>query len=96
MTSTYTASKHAVHGFSDCLRKDFSGSGVRVTEICPGRVRTNFGYARAETESEADAFYDSVGECLAPDDVANAIVYALEQPAHVVVSQLMLIPADQL
>jgi 3-hydroxy acid dehydrogenase / malonic semialdehyde reductase len=95
MTSTYTASKHAVHGFSDCLRKDFVGTGVRVTELNPGRVRTNFGYARATTREEADQHYDAVGICLSPDDVANAVIYALRQPAHVVVAQMVIMPADQ-
>jgi 3-hydroxy acid dehydrogenase / malonic semialdehyde reductase len=95
-TATYTASKHAIHGFSDTLRKDFAGTGVRVTEICPGRVRTNFGYARANTKAEADAHYDAVGQCLTPDDIAAGIIYALDQPPHVVVAQLHIMPADQL
>ena len=94
-TSTYTASKHAVHGFSDSLRKDFVGTGVRVTELNPGRVRTNFGYARAASREDGDAFYDQVGTCLTPDDIANAIVYALTQPAHVVVAQMVLMPSNQ-
>ena len=95
-TSTYTASKHAIHGWCDSLRKDFVGTGVRVTEICPGRVRTNFGYARAETQADAEAHYNAVGQCLTSADVAHGIVYALEQPDHVVVSQLHLMPADQI
>lgn len=94
-TGTYTASKHAVHGFSDCLRKDFLNSGVRVTELNPGRVRTNFGYARADSEAEADRFYDQVGVCLTPEDIARAIVYALSQPDHVVVAQMVLMPSNQ-
>lgn len=94
-TGTYTASKHAVHGFSDCLRKDFLNTGVRVTELNPGRVRTNFGYARADSKDEADRFYDQVGVCLTPEDIAAAIVYALTQPEHVVVAQMVLMPSNQ-
>ena len=94
-TSTYTATKHAVHGWCDTLRKEFSGTGVRVTEICPGRVRTNFGYARAENKADADAHYDAMGQCLTADDVVRGILFALEQPDDVVVSQLHLMPADQ-
>ena len=94
-TSTYSASKHGVHGFTECLRKDFANTAVRVTELNPGRVRTNFGYARAESTAQGDAFYDEVGECLSPNDIANAIVFALSQPQHVVVAQMVLMPSTQ-
>ena len=93
--SAYAASKHAVHGLSETLRLDFAGTGVRVTEICPGRVRTNFALARAGNQADADAFYDQVGDCLSPADIAAAVLYALEQPPHVVVSQLVIMPASQ-
>ena len=93
--SAYTASKHAVHGLSETLRLDFVGTGVRVTEICPGRVRTGFAAARAGDQAVADAFYDQVGECLSPQDIANAVIYAVSQPAHVVVAQLVIMPSSQ-
>ena len=91
----YTASKHAVHGLSETLRLDFVGTGIRVTEICPGRVRTSFAAARAGSQAAANAFYDEVGECLSPVDIANAVIYALSQPAHVVVSRLVIMPPSQ-
>ena len=93
--SAYAASKHAVHGLSETLRLDFAGTGVRVTEICPGRVRTGFAAARAGNQAAADAFYDEVGQCLSPEDIASAVIYALEQPPHVVVSQIAIMPSDQ-
>lgn len=93
--SAYAASKHAVHGLSETLRLDFAGTGVRVTEICPGRVRTGFAAARAGNQAAADKFYDEVGECLSPQDIANAVVYAVEQPAHVAVTQISIMPAGQ-
>lgn len=93
--SAYAASKHAVHGLSETLRQDFAGTGVRITEICPGRVRTDFAAARAGSQQAADAFYDEVGECLTPQDIANAVIYALSQPAHVVVAQLLIVPSSQ-
>jgi 3-hydroxy acid dehydrogenase / malonic semialdehyde reductase len=94
-TSTYSASKHGVHGFTECLRKDFTGTGIRVSELNPGRVRTNFGYARAETTAQGDQFYAEVGACLTPEDVARAIIYALSQPEHVVIAQMVLMPSAQ-
>jgi NADP-dependent 3-hydroxy acid dehydrogenase YdfG len=93
--ATYAASKHAIRGFTDCLRQDLTGSGVRVTEVAAGRVRTNFGYARAESKEEGDKFYDEVGECLSAEDVADAVLFALERPPHVVVSHMLLMPASQ-
>ena len=42
----YAASKHAVHGFSESLRMEFAGTGVRISEILPGVVRTEFGFNR--------------------------------------------------
>ncbi|MFT5450109.1 MAG: 3-hydroxy acid dehydrogenase/malonic semialdehyde reductase [Gammaproteobacteria bacterium] len=94
--SAYTASKHAVHGLSETLRQDFAGTGVRITEICPGRVRTGFAAARAGSQEAADAFYDEVGECLTPQDIANAVIYAVSQPAHVVIAQLFIMPSSQI
>lgn len=91
----YSGSKHAVHGFSESLRLDYAGTGIRVTEILPGLVRTNFALNRWRDEAVANAFYDDFGICLDPDDVARTVVFALEQPAHVVISQLVVVPSAQ-
>ena len=90
--TVYAASKHAVHGFSESLRQDFAGTGVRVSEILPGMVRTKFALNRWNDERTADAFYDDYGTCLEPDDIARAAVYCLRQPPHVVISQLVVMP----
>jgi NADP-dependent 3-hydroxy acid dehydrogenase YdfG len=91
----YSASKHAVHGFSESLRLDFAGTGIRVTEILPGLVRTNFALNRWGDRTRADAFYDELGECLAPEDIARSVLFALQQPPHVVISQLVVVPSAQ-
>lgn len=88
----YAASKHAVRGFSESLRQDFAGTGVRVSEILPGMVRTEFALNRWKDEGTAAAFYDDFGTCLEPDDIARAVLYCLRQPPHVVVSQLVVMP----
>lgn len=88
----YASSKHAVHGFSESLRLDYAGSGVRVTEILPGMVRTEFATTRWGDAEKATQFYDDFGQCLTPDDVARSVMFALEQPAHVVISQLVVVP----
>lgn len=91
----YAGSKHAVHGFSESLRLDYAGTGIRVTEILPGLVRTEFAFNRWRDRSRADAFYDDFGTCLAPDDVARTVLFALSQPPHVVISQLVVVPSAQ-
>ena len=93
--TVYSASKHAVHGFSECLRLDYAGTGIRVIEILPGVVRTEFAQTRWADEQAGARFYDDFGQCLAPEDVANAVVYALRQPPHVVISQLVVVPSAQ-
>ena len=91
----YSASKHAVHGFSESLRLDFAGTGIRVTEILPGMVRTNFALNRWGDPARADRFYDDFGVCLTPQDIARTVLFALEQPPHVVISQLVVVPSAQ-
>ena len=92
----YAASKFAVHGFSDSLRLDFADTGIRVTEILPGMVRTEFAFHRWRGDAErARNFYDEFGTCLEPADVARMVAFAVQQPAHVVVAQLMVVPISQ-
>ena len=88
----YAASKHAVRGFSESLRLDFAGTGVRVSEILPGMVRTEFALNRWKDEATAGTFYDDFGTCLEPDDIARTVVYCLRQPPHVVISQIVVMP----
>jgi 3-hydroxy acid dehydrogenase/malonic semialdehyde reductase len=88
--TAYSASKHAVHGFSESLRMDYAGLGVRVTEIMPGIVRTDFAEARWGDKEKAREFYESFGDSMEPDDIAAAILYALSQPARVDVAQIVL------
>lgn len=91
----YSGSKHAVHGFSESLRLDFAGTGIRVTEILPGMVRTDFALTRWGDKTRAARFYDEFGVCLAPEDIARSVLFAVQQPAHVVISQLVVVPGDQ-
>jgi NADP-dependent 3-hydroxy acid dehydrogenase YdfG len=91
----YSGSKHAVHGFSESLRLDFAATGIRVTEILPGMVRTNFALTRWGDQARADRFYADFGDCLQPDDIARSVLFALQQPPHVVISQLVVVPSAQ-
>ena len=92
----YNASKFAVHGFTEALRKDYGGSEIRVTEILPGLTRTEFAASRHRGDStKGAAYYDSFAEILEPDDIARAIVYALEQPARVTIAQIVVMPTHE-
>ena len=92
----YNASKFAVHGFSEALRKDYGDSDLRVTEILPGLTRTEFAGRRHRGDvAKGEAFYDSFAETLEPDDIARAIVYALDQPARVTIAQMVVTPTHQ-
>ncbi len=91
----YVASKHAVHGFSQSLRLDYAKTGVRVSEIMPGMVRTEFAGTRLGDAKEGAAFYDDFGVCLNPEDIARAVLFALQQPSHVEIAQLVVMPAGR-
>jgi len=90
--SAYVSSKYAVHGLSETLRLDFAGRGIRVTEIMPGLVRTGFAERRLGDAQQAREFYDSFAQCLDPDDVARTVMFALQQPKHVEIAQLVVLP----
>ena len=86
------ASKHAVHGFSETLRQEYAGKGIRVSEILPGMVRTGFAATRFSDSDRGDAFYDAYGQCLEAKDIARCIMLALKQPPHAVIAQMVVAP----
>ncbi len=90
--AAYVTSKYAVHGFSDTLRLDYAGKGIRVTEIMPGLVRSGFASQRLGDSGQAQEFYDSFDACLQPEDVAETVAFALAQPRHVEIAQLVILP----
>lgn len=91
----YATSKAAVHMLTDCLRAEHVGTGVRVTEIAPGLVRTDFDATRKLGDAEgAQRFYDSFDTVLSPDDVARAVAFALQQPPNVVIAEMTILPTS--
>lgn len=92
--TAYVTSKYAVHGFSETLRLDYAGKGIRVTEIMPGLVRSGFAEQRLGDDLQAQEFYDSFDACLQPEDVAETVAFALAQPRHVEVTQLVVLPVS--
>jgi len=92
--TAYVSSKFAVHGFCESLRLDYAGRGIRITEIMPGLVRSGFAGQRLGDARRAEAFYDSFEQCLQPEDVAQTVLYALQQPKHVEIAQLVVLPVS--
>ena len=95
-SAAYTASKYAVHGFSDSLRVDFAKTGLRVIEVLPGLTRTEFAsHLSHDGESDPVKAYDENPSVLTADDVARAVVFALDQPPHVTMAQITVLPSSQ-
>ena len=94
LSSLYGATKGAVHLFSQNLRMELSGSGVRHTEICPGRVATEF-FDTAIDDAERRRGMRESCRHLEPEDIADAILYAIGTPWHVNISTIELTPTEQ-
>jgi NADP-dependent 3-hydroxy acid dehydrogenase YdfG len=90
--SVYNATKFAVIGFHDALRKELGGDGIRVSVIEPGSVWTEWGHnVKPEVMHERRSGLDA----LTSEDVARALVYAFAQPANVNVQELLVMPTKQ-
>lgn len=95
VSALYGAGKTAIHRFSQNLRNELGGTGIRVTEICPGRVSTEF-YDQAVGEKERLATMKQTGIVeLQPEDVADAILYSINAPLHVNIATIELLPTEQ-
>ena len=93
--NVYCATKHAVHALSHGMRIDFLRHRIRVTEIRPGMVETEFSVVRFHgDQNRADNVYKGL-KPLTGDDIAEAIVWAASQPAHVNISEIVLTPTAQ-
>ena len=91
----YCASKSAVSMFTECLRIDLNAEGIKVSEIKPGMVETDFSLVRFKGDAERAAkVYEGV-KPLSGKDVAEVIVYMIEAPAHVNLAEVMLMPLAQ-
>lgn len=80
--SLYSCTKHAVTAMAECARQDLNDTGVRVTSIEPGMVDTPF-------------FDDKPTNALEPEDIARGVLYAISQPPHVDVNEVLIRPTAQ-
>jgi len=94
--SGYNASKWGVNGFSEALRREAHGDGIRVTVIEPGVVATEL-TSHIPDEETRTSYEARVGEMepLESEDIAAAILYAVTQPRRVNVNEILIRPLDQ-
>ena len=91
----YCATKRAVSALTEALRQDLLGTGVRVTEISPGMVETEFSLVRFGGDQErAKAIYEGMTP-LSAKDISEAVVWALMRPKHVNIQEMIIYPTEQ-
>lgn len=93
--SVYCATKAAVKALSDGLRIDLVDTPLRVTNIKPGMVETNFTVVRYRGDKQrADDFYKGIRP-LTGDDIAEVVYYAASAPEHVQIAEVLVMPTHQ-
>ena len=91
----YTAAKHAARAVTQTLRLELNGTPVRVTDIAPGLVETEFSRVRFFGDLErAKKTYEGL-TALTADDVADCIVWAVTRPGHVNIDEIVVKPVAQ-
>jgi NADP-dependent 3-hydroxy acid dehydrogenase YdfG len=93
--AVYCATKHAVKALSEGMRMDLLPYGIRVTEVCPGAVETEFSLVRFKGDRQrADQVYAGFTP-LTAEDIAETVWYAVAQPPHIDIQELLVMPTAQ-
>jgi serine 3-dehydrogenase len=93
--NVYCATKFAVRALSKGLRLDLNGTPIRVSEVAPGMVETEFSQVRFHgDDARAAKVYQGLTP-LSPDDIADAVVWCATRPAHVNISAVHVMPTAQ-
>ena len=91
----YTAAKHAVRAITRTLRLELNGEPIRITEIAPGLVETEFSVVRFHGDRKAaKAVYEGI-KPLTAEDVADCVVFAVTRPPHVDIDEIVVRPVAQ-
>jgi NADP-dependent 3-hydroxy acid dehydrogenase YdfG len=91
----YTASKHAVRAISRTLRLELNGEPIRITEIAPGMVETEFSLVRFKGDARAAADVYRGLQPLTAEDIADCIRFAVTRPPHVDIDEIVIRPVAQ-
>jgi NADP-dependent 3-hydroxy acid dehydrogenase YdfG len=93
--AVYCATKHAVHAFTKVLREETAGRNIRVMQISPGMVDTDFSLNRFRGDSKlAESVYHGMHP-LEAEDIARMMQFMLDQPRHVVIDEIITMPMQQ-
>ena len=95
-SGVYSATKFAVRSLTESLRQELRalGSSIRITSVSPGFVETEFAEVYSGSEEEARAVYSQY-PMLQASDIAESVWYAISQPAHVQVHDILMRPTQQ-
>ena len=93
--NVYCATKHAVDALSKAMRIDMLGHNIKVTNVCPGAVETEFSIVRFKGDTQRAAGTYRGIEPLTGRDIAECIYFAVSLPQHVCINDMMLMPTDQ-
>lgn len=93
--AVYCASKAALDRITSGMRIDLLGTGVRVSTVDPGMVETEFSLVRFDGDEERAANLYAGLRPLSAQDVADAVLWVVDRPPHVVVADMMLLPLAQ-
>ncbi|MDX5435605.1 MAG: SDR family NAD(P)-dependent oxidoreductase [Pontibacter sp.] len=93
--NVYCASKHAVDALSKAMRMDLVQQGVKVSEVAPGLVETEFSEVRFKGDSERAAAVYKGFEPLQAQDIAELIGFIVTRPAHVNLAEVLVLPTAQ-
>jgi 3-hydroxy acid dehydrogenase/malonic semialdehyde reductase len=92
----YNASKAGIHMLTDVIRAELAETGIRVTEIMPGLTRTGIILTRYRgNRAQEKEYFDQFKMALDPDDIARSIMFALAQPRHVQVAEMVVLPVNR-
>ena len=94
--AAYSASKAGVHMFTETLRGELAETAIRVTEMQPGLARTNIIVTRYRGDKQKEKeYFDQFKIALDPADIARSIIFALDQPPHVQIAEMMILPVNR-
>ena len=94
--AAYSTSKAGVHMFTETLRAELAETAIRVTEMQPGLTRTSIILTRyrGDRKKEKD-YFNQFKMALDPADIARSILFALDQPPHVQIAEMMILPVNR-
>lgn len=93
--NVYCASKAAVRMLNECMKHDLLGTRIRVTTVDPGMVETEFSVVRFRGDQQrADKVYAGMTP-MTPEDVADTVLFCVTRPAHVNISEVVMLATDQ-